>query len=452
MKFIPLFICVYCLFNTVTKAQQRPAFRTLRFEENYNFLNDTSIKKTKLDGFKNIRIGKATYLDVGGEIDQTFEYIKAPFANQQEDAYWLTRAMFHTNATIKKNTRLFGEIASGSIKGRNGGARIIDRDDLYVLNLFAEFRKSDFMIRVGRQELSYGGENLISIRNGTNVRYTFDGARLVWTRKQWLIDGFAASYVDTKPGIFDNPRFNIDENLVWGIYATRKKNTAGAELSLYYMGYKDPQAFYAQYKGKEYRHSFGIRLHKTRGAFQYTLAAVYQSGKADTLKARAFQLAALATYAIKQTPVKIGINTYLSSGDKDPDDKTISSFNPYFPQQASFRGAMATRVFPMNVGFIGPRIELNVYPFFISADGGFLWRYSKSEVLNLPGGFPAYQPDKTGGNYIGHQLGFTAVQIINQHLSLLVIYSHFTPKQYLLKQPNPGQVNDFFLGKVIFKF
>ncbi|MBL7748392.1 MAG: alginate export family protein, partial [Chitinophagaceae bacterium] len=365
MKFLLLPVCFYCISCLKAGAQKRPPFQVLRFEESYEFLSDTSVKKTKLDALKSIRVGKDNYLSIGGEINQTFEYVSSPFATQKEDAYWLSRVMLHANLTIKKNIRLFGELANGVINGRNGGARTIDKDELYVLNLFAEWRKKNIVVRIGRQELSYGGENLISVRNGTNVRYTFDGARLIWTKNYLTIDGFVTSYVNTKPGVFDNPVISIKDNIVWGIHISRKKKIALPELSMYYMGYKDPQAFYNQYKGKEYRHSVGIRYNKPNGNFNYTFAAVYQTGKADTLKVNAFQIAIIGTYGIKKTPLKIGVNTYLSSGDKNPDDKTISSFNPYFPQQASFRGAMATRVFPMNVAFLGPRLDINLYPFVI---------------------------------------------------------------------------------------
>jgi hypothetical protein len=451
MKATIITVCFCCAISLVASAQTRPPLKVLRFEESYDFLNDTLVRKNTLDSLKNIRIGTAGQLSIGGEINQTFEYVATPSAFQKEDGYWLSRIMLHASFKLNKQVRIYGELASGTISGRVGGPRTIDKDVLHTLNLFAEVNKEGLMIRIGRQELSYGGENLISVRNGTNVRYTFDGGRVVLKRKNWVIDGFLASYVNTKPDVFDNPVFNFKENLVWGAYAT-KYLKAQVEVSAYYMGYKDPQAFYAQYQGKEHRHSLGTRFHKTSPNYDYTLAAVYQLGKADTLQVRAFQLAALGSYRLGKLPVKIGINAYLSSGDSNPIDQKLTSFNPYFPQQASFRGAMATRVFPMNVLFAGPRLDLNLHPFYLSVDGGFLWRHRKAERINIPGGFPAYQPDENTSRHMGNQLGFTAVQVINHYFSLVVVYSHFIAKPYLLKQPNPGLVNDFFIAKIIFKF
>lgn len=451
MKAILITIGFFSIIPFIAVPQSRPQLQVLRFEDNYDFLRDSSIKQNKLDALKNIPLGNNNYLSIGGEINQAFEYVTTPFANEKEDGYWLSRMMLHASYTMGKKIRLYGELGSGLISGRNGGARAIDKDELYTLNLFAEIRQKNLTIRVGRQELSYGGENLISIRNGTNVRYTFDGGRVIWKQGNWLADGFLASYVNTEPGVFDNPVFKFRENLVWGVHVTKKVQQQ-LDISGYYMGYKDPLAFYAQYQGKEYRHSFGMRLNKTSGKFNYTLAAVYQLGKADTLKARAYQIAAVGTYRIGKTPVKIGGSAYLSSGDKTQNDQVINSFNPYFPQQASFRGAMATRIFPMNVLFIGPRVDINLHPFFFSIDGGYIWRHRKSERINIPGGFPAYQPDESTSLYMGSQIGFTAVHVINHYLSLVVVYSHFTPKPYLLRQPNPGMVNVFFVTKVIFKF
>ncbi len=447
-----LFLLVMQVVGSSVYGQMRPPFQTLRFEEDHSFLKDTSIIAKPLDKLKNIEIGSSGLLSLGGEINQTFEYVRTPFADQTEDAYWLSRLMVHGNLELGRGFRFFGELGSGTISGRRNGPRVIDRDDLYVLNLFGEYRGNQWNVRVGRQELTYGGENLISIRNGTNVRYTFDAAKVWWEQSSWRVDAFAGTFVNTNPGFFDNPVLDTDGDILWGLYAAFRPGKGLPQIEPYYIGLRDPLAFYTQYVGAETRHSFGLRIFDSEGPLTYTLAGVYQAGSSGPFSVSAYQLAAILGYQLPSLPVQVSWNGYLSSGDNNPEDEQLNSFNPYFPQQASFRGAMATRIFPMNILFTGPRLDLNLFPFLLTLDAGFLWRHRTTEGLFIPGGFPAYQAEQKTDKFLGNQVGFTAVQVINRHLTLVVIYSHFTARDYFLEQRNPGQVNDFFIGKMIFKF
>ena len=45
--------------------------------------------------------------------------------------------------------------------------------------------------RAGRQELNYGSGRLVSVRQGPNVRQSFDGFKVMSKIGSWHVDGFA---------------------------------------------------------------------------------------------------------------------------------------------------------------------------------------------------------------------------------------------------------------------
>src|SRR5260370_8123252 len=74
-------------------------------------------------------------------------------------------------------------------------------------------------LRVGRQELEYGSGRLLDVREGPNVRLSFDGFMVKSKIDSWQIDGFAVRPDLDNPGFFDNaPNHAVG---FWGVYATR---------------------------------------------------------------------------------------------------------------------------------------------------------------------------------------------------------------------------------------
>src|SRR6266853_2033007 len=57
--------------------------------------------------------------------------------------------------------------------------------------------------RAGRQEMEYGSGRLIDVREGPNVRLSFDGFKVKTGIGSWQIDGFAMRPDLDKPGFFN---------------------------------------------------------------------------------------------------------------------------------------------------------------------------------------------------------------------------------------------------------
>jgi hypothetical protein len=84
-------------------------------------------------------------------------------------------------------------------------------------------------LRGGRQEMFYGSSRLIDVRQGPNVRRSFDSVRALLKWGDWRIDGIAARPVRNKDGVADNDTDHTQA--LWGIYGASKQNIIpGASL------------------------------------------------------------------------------------------------------------------------------------------------------------------------------------------------------------------------------
>src|SRR6185436_13627650 len=190
-----------------TPSLNPPPFKQLRYDESYAYLRDSARRSDYLDGLKFIPLDKdgKSYLTLGGEIRERYEYYHNNLwgrGPQDHDGYFLQRYMVHADAHFGNHFRLFTQFKSGLGDGRNGGPRPTDRDDFDLNQAFFDARVpwsqgDSLTFRLGRQELAYGSSRLISVREGPNVRLSFDGAKGILKLSEWQVDAFAVKPVRT---------------------------------------------------------------------------------------------------------------------------------------------------------------------------------------------------------------------------------------------------------------
>ena len=219
-KALHSFVLLALISSHCVKSQENPvpdtrqAFSPLRYNEDYSYLGDPSLRTEWWDTIKYIEIadGRAGFLSLGGEARERFEaYENLLFSNHpdSDNAYLLQRYLLHTDYHPTHWLRAFAQLQSSLQDGRNGGPRPTDRDFIDVQQLFvdtaATIRQDAWLtVRAGRQEMSYGSERLISVREGLNNRRTFDAVRLLYQQGSIKVDGFISSPVEVEQGAFDN--------------------------------------------------------------------------------------------------------------------------------------------------------------------------------------------------------------------------------------------------------
>jgi hypothetical protein len=174
-------------------------------------------------------------------------------------------------------------------------------------------------LRPGRQELAFGSGRLVDVREGPNVRRTFDGGRLLLQTPAWRVEGFVMRPVQDERGVFDDG--SKTSQALWGVYSvgTLPRLSFG-KIDLYYLGFQDDQAVYAQGAGSETRHTLGLRLWGTPNAWDYNWEINYQWGTFGAGDIQAWTVAANTgyTWTAKAWQPRVGLSTNIASGDEMP--------------------------------------------------------------------------------------------------------------------------------------
>ena len=206
-------------------------------------------------------------MTLGGEARARYESYAdnslGPPSARHDDYLWL-RALPYADLHLGKNVRFYGELISAFKIGDEPNSPV-DEDRADILQAFVDFRlpfgDSDespaLTFRPGRQLLSYGSERLIGIRYGPNVLQTFDAAKVIFRAGNLQVDAFFARPIRVDPEPFDDQE--EANRSVWGVYSTYLLPKIGPRsgVDLYYLGYDNDRAVFAQGAGAERRHTLG---------------------------------------------------------------------------------------------------------------------------------------------------------------------------------------------------
>jgi hypothetical protein len=203
------------------------SYKLLRSDEDWSFLRNKNLSSDFWDPIKYIPLRKTDknwFATFGGEARETWEQIgndnwgQSPIMN----GYLNERYMAYADLHYGPHVRTFLELKSGINSFRAGGPRRIDEKRLDFqsgfLEVGGETSWGSVHARAGRQELEYGSGRLVDVREGPNVRLSFDGFLLRTRTHAWQVDGFAMRPDEDNAGFFDNtPDHSVG---FWGVYAT----------------------------------------------------------------------------------------------------------------------------------------------------------------------------------------------------------------------------------------
>lgn len=274
-------------------------------------------------------------VEVGGELRERYELVRNEDwgrAPVDEDG-WLLQRAFLRGSYRRGGVRVLVELQSSLVLGRD--PRGTDLEPLDIHQALLELPVGEGWLRAGRQELSYGASRLVSVREGPNVRRSFDGVRLHLARGHAWLDAIALAAVDNAPGVFDNAH----EAALWGAYGSASRGPFGVDL--YYLGLA---------RSDEVRHSAGVHAWGRGGGFTVDGEALVQGGTHARRTIRAATGALAVTFTTGD--VTVGLKLAKTSGDRDPDDAVDETFDPLFPRGNYFGEA----------ALIGPRNHVDVHP------------------------------------------------------------------------------------------
>ena len=150
---------------------------TVAQEQGYEFRllrqNDPIIKQNKdnsnlYDRLKYMSLGTNGFLSLGASFRAQYEYFKNEefdFSPNKENGWYLQRWLWHAHLKINHRLRIFGEMGSSLIYGKENLAPV-DRDKLYLNQLLLQYTWRDFTFTIGRENLMLGSRRLIDLREG----------------------------------------------------------------------------------------------------------------------------------------------------------------------------------------------------------------------------------------------------------------------------------------------
>jgi hypothetical protein len=465
MKILPYIfvtsISVIPVMTSLAEVTVRPEFKLSRQDEDWSGLRDRLSRNDILDSFKFIPFNQdeSMWLTLGGEARERYEFFQN--ANwgrgpQDDGGYLLHRLMLHADAHFGDHFRLFTQFKSGTESDLNGGPRPTDRDDFDLHQLFADVRSGfgdgdSATLRLGRQELSFGSQRLVSVRESPNVRQSFDGIRGTVCWNDWQFDAFATRPVETKRGVFDD---NPDPGTkFWGLYVVAPfPLLKGGKMDFCYLGLQRDSAAFEQATANELRHSIGTRLWGSNAGWDWNLESVYQFGDFGGGNISAWTAASDVGFTFEHIvwSPRFGLKADATSGDHNPNDRGLETFNPLFPKGAYFG----------ETGLIGPENHIDLHPSIalhpihsltFTTDADFFWRESTYDgVYNS--GLALVRPGINGGaRYVGTQ---TSVQIewqLQRRVTWTANYAHFFAGAFLHENP-PGADVNYFSTWITFRF
>jgi hypothetical protein len=472
MRTLLIFVVMFLAGSRLSRSQLVPVaespvpartYHLLREDDDWSFLVDPTKRQDFLDPIKYIplRSGRSDwFLSMGGEAREMWEQIgndnwgQQPFMN----GYFDERYMFYFDVHYGKHVRSFVELKSGLNSYRIGGPRPIDEKKLDFQTAFLEVGAGDdrdwIKLRAGRQEMEYGSGRLIDVREGPNVRLSFDGFKVKTGIGGWLIDGFAMRPDLDKPGFFNNvPNHAVG---FWGVYGVRPLNKR-VTLDTYYLGLDRKAAVFDRGMADELRHSIGVRIShpiaETKPGRDFDYEALWQFGSFGSANIRAWTVASETGYRFPTVPLKprFSIKADISSGD-NPKTNTLATFNPLFPKGNYFGVLATTGPGPINFIDIHPHVETAV-PHSVTAsfDWIFQWRESLQDGVYAVPGFLIIPAGKSHARFVGNRPGTEVHWQANRHLWFQADYGIFYAGKFV-KESQPARNLNYWALWAGYKF
>ena len=335
-------------------------------------------------------------------------------------------------------------------------------------------------LKVGRQILSYGDERLVGSFDWNNIGRTFDAAKLRWEEKDWWVEAFASSVVVPERGSYNqSDLFNGNEThreqVFSGLYGEYNGlSFQSTDLYVFHLHENDSAHYQQNTLGDTNFFTIGTRWKSKPGAFaksddvmskdkdgkavsepgpkppvglDYTGEFAFQPGEVRGMDLTAFAVHADVGYTLNFAWLpRFAVGYSFATGDDDPGDKDIQTFQNLFPTNHKFYGQMDVfswqNIHDLEFDFkIAPLRNLTV-----RADYHAFWLETTEDSWYRANGTTTVRPlnaaSRAAGNYVGSEIDFLVTWQVCKNLQLEGGYSHFFAGDYL-KATGPSDDADF---------
>ena len=187
-------------------------------------------------------IAPGSYINFGADVRERVERFNNPFFGltpQRNLTYDLHRLLFEGDLHVGDTFRTFVQFGNHLVTSHSYSPPTdVDRLDLQqgFFDVKAPVgQDASLTLRGGRQEITFGSARLVDVREGPNIRLSFDGGRVIYQSPDLRLDAFVTKPVIPKPGYFDNP--TDPKESFWGLYGIMPVPAVpGLHVDFYYLG------------------------------------------------------------------------------------------------------------------------------------------------------------------------------------------------------------------------
>jgi hypothetical protein len=388
-----------------------------------------------------LRILSGSYINFGGELRERVEHLSRPFFGltpRDSTTYDLHRLLLNSDLHIGDQFRIFVQFGTFlATSPSTSPPTDVDRFDL--MQGFADLKTpigqdASVTFRGGRQEMTFGSGRLVDVREGPNIRLSFDGGRVFYESPALRLDAFATIPVVPERGVFDDhsdAEQPFSGQVFWGVYGVMPVGAVpGLNVDLYYLGIIRQNAPFNSGVADETRHTLGTRLWGRAAAWDYDIEGIFQFGDFGTRNISAWSVASNTGYTIASLwgQPRLGLQAGVASGGGA--DGTLKSFYPLFPRFAYF--TEASIIAPINFIDVFPSVTVQPWrSFAISVGFDLLWRYSTRDAFYQPPGVPLVLGSANSKRFLGAQSNIRAEWQPTPHIALNAAYVHFLTEGFL---------------------
>jgi hypothetical protein len=432
-------------------------YSIVRWDEDYSYLKDPSQRTDFFDPIKYIPIddNPDAYVSFGGQVRYRYDYFNNNEfgAGPREAGFNLIRMLVHGDLHINQYIRAFLQLDSSLEYNRSGGPRTGDADDIDFQQAFLDFTlpldPDAVVVRVGRQELIYGAQRLVSPNDWRNVRQSFDGAKITANLPNDTLEAFL-----TRPVIPNKSHLNSsDDNTYFGgIYNVtelpRVLPDAHSKLDLYLFSL-NKAATPETHGVSSNTYTLGTRFHTTPGNWDFDLEPGWQFGTFDSTNIAAWFVATEGGYTFRQIPTtpRTALGLDIASGSPDPAHR----FNQLFPPTYTYLGHLYLFGRPNLIDLHG-EVSFNLtHALTLDIAQHFFWRQNVHDALyNLSGAVVRASGTSTAA-YVGNEFDIALYWQIDRHLSAYTGYAHFFTGTFI-QQTGASEDEDFAYVSATYTF
>ncbi len=405
---------------------------------------------------------------IDGSLRLRFEHIKnynvkayTPFV----DSYLLERFRLNLKSNGNKFTKFFLQFQDSNcidcrlkLKDFKGKCPFINDFDIRQLYIEHKINKYPIRFKIGRQELAYRDMHVFGPGSWGNVGcYTWDVVKFTFLSKYFNTDIFYAKRIFYLPRVFLDTHYPYD---VYSIYTKIKKVPFLFDIFwIYKYNKKDKIDKYGNFFPKEQRYTIGFYLKKdytiNKYSFMFNGLYAYQFGhylsKMDIVQAYGYYINIGLKYNLffKQA---MWLKYTVGSGDKNPNDDKIQTFDGIFGGKAKYYGRMNMFCWKnikdyqfsyqlLNFNF--PKIYFDFHWFYLDKKNDYWYYFTGKPVKNRGHNFSS--------SHLGNELDIFLIKNLRKNLQIQLAFCRFLPKEALI---NTGfhKKSDYFVFQVFYKF